>query len=166
MTTSPESDAALLRDPGHLLALGLGTGLVPLAPGTAGTLVGVLLFLPLQSLTLPAYGLVVLALFVLGLPLCARTARRLGLHDHPAIVWDEVVGYLVTMSAAPVGWPWMLAGFVLFRFFDILKPWPIAWLDRFVTGGLGIMLDDALAGVYAGLVLSGLVLLTGVLGAT
>lgn len=155
----------MLGDPGHLLALGFGAGLVPLAPGTAGTLVAILLYLPAQALPLAWYVMLTLALLALGVPLCERTARALGLHDHPAIVWDEVAGYFITMTAAPAGALWVVAGFVLFRFFDILKPWPINNLDRTVTGGFGIMLDDALAGVYAGLALQGLVLLTGVISA-
>lgn len=84
-----------------------------------------------------------------GVYLCGFTARALGVHDHSGIVWDEIVGYFVTMFAAPEGWQWVLAGFVLFRFFDIVKPWPIHWLDRRVGGGLGIMLDDIVAGLFA-----------------
>jgi phosphatidylglycerophosphatase A len=160
--TISRPDRRLLTDPGHLLALGFGTGLVPLMPGTFGTLIGVLLYLPLQGLPLPIYLMLALVLFALGVPLCERTAHRIGLHDHPAIVWDEVVGFLITMSLAPTGWPWIVVGFVLFRFFDILKPWPIRQLDRTVTGGFGIMFDDAVAGLYAGAGLYFLVLLSGV----
>ena len=139
----------LLRDPRHLLSLGLGSGLSPWAPGTAGTLVALPLYWMLSGLALPAYlGLTLVALLV-GFYLCGFTARELAVHDHPGIVWDEVVGYLITMIAAPPGWLWMLAGFALFRLFDIAKPWPIRWLDRQVGGGLGIMLDDVLAGVFA-----------------
>jgi phosphatidylglycerophosphatase A len=133
----------------HLLSLGFGTGLVPKLPGTAGTVVGVVLFLPLQYLPWQYYLAVTLVMFVAGIWLCGRTADRLGVHDHPAIVWDEIVGYLVTMCLAPPGWMWLLAGFILFRIFDIWKPWPIRWLDKQVRGGLGIMLDDLLAAVYA-----------------
>lgn len=139
----------LLRHPVHLLALGFGTGLSPRAPGTAGTLVGVMLYLGLQHLPLVYYIGITLILFAAGVWICNEAARRLGVHDHPAIVWDEVVGYLVAMIAAPAGWAWILLGFVLFRLFDIWKPWPIGWLDRRVRGGLGIMLDDVLAGVFA-----------------
>lgn len=152
MTTS-RPDWRLLADPGHLLALGFGTGLVPVAPGTFGTLAGLVLYLPARRLPLVPYLLVTLAGLALGIWLCGRCARRLGQPDHPAIVWDEVVGFFVTMTAAPAGGGWLVAGFVLFRFFDILKPWPVAVLDRRVGGGLGIMLDDVLAGVYAGLCL-------------
>ncbi len=161
----PPPDPALLRDPGHLLALGFGTGLAPVAPGTFGTLIGVLLYLPLQQLPWFAYLALILVLLLIGIPLCQRTAGRLGVHDHPAIVWDEVVGFLITMTLAPAGWPWIVAGFVLFRIFDILKPWPIRSLDRKVGGGLGIMVDDVAAGVYAGASLYLLVQLTGAIGA-
>lgn len=152
MTTS-RPDWRLLADPGHLLALGFGSGLAPTAPGTFGTLAGIVLYLPAARLTLLPYLGLTLLLLVLGVWLCGRSAARLGVPDHPAIVWDEVVGLFVTMTGAPAGFGWLLAGFVLFRIFDILKPWPIAVLDRRVGGGLGIMLDDVLAGVAAALCL-------------
>jgi phosphatidylglycerophosphatase A len=138
-----------LSDPVHLLAFGLGTGCSPKAPGTMGTLLAMALYLPLAQLPLAAY-LGVLALVSLaGVWLCGRAARELGVHDHPGIVWDEIAGYLLTMTAAPPGIGWMLGGFLLFRLFDIWKPWPIRWLDRRVGGGLGIMLDDLAAGAAA-----------------
>ena len=140
--------SGFLKHPVHLLALGFGTGCVPRAPGTAGTLVGVFLYLLLQNLGDLIYLAIVLVLFVVGIWVCGRTARDLGMHDHQAIVWDEIVGYLVTMIMAPPGWVWVLSGFVLFRLFDIWKPWPIRWADRRVTGGLGVMLDDVIAGIY------------------
>ena len=143
----------LLRHPADFLALGFGSGLVPRAPGTAGTVVAIPLYLLLQPLALHLYLPLVAVLFLVGIPLCAHTAGRLGVHDHPGIVWDEIVGYLVTMTFAPPGWLWIVAGFVLFRLFDILKPWPIKWLDRKVGGGFGIMVDDLLAGMAAAAVL-------------
>ena len=139
----------LLRHPLGFLGFGFGSGLVPVAPGTAGTLAAVPLYLLLKDLPLAGYLAVVALLFLAGLPVCAHAARQLGVHDHPAIVWDEIVGYLVTMVAAPPGLVWIVAGFVLFRFFDILKPWPIRWCDRRVQGGFGILLDDLLAGVFS-----------------
>jgi phosphatidylglycerophosphatase A len=148
----------LLRHPVHFLSLGLGSGLAPVAPGTFGTVAALPLYLLLRPLELGAYLAVVAALFLLGVALCGRTARALGVHDHPAIVWDEVVGYLVTMTAAPGGWFWPLVGFALFRLFDIVKPWPVRTADRRVGGGGGIMLDDLLAGLYAALVLQGIAL--------
>lgn len=145
----PAVPARLLRDPGHLLSLGFGAGLAPYAPGTFGTLVGVALYWALVPLPLPAYLGMVLFAIALGIRLCGRTAQVLGVKDHPGIVWDEVVGFWVTMAGVPVGWVSCLAGFVLFRFFDIVKPWPIRVLDRRIGGGLGIMLDDLAAGVFA-----------------
>ena len=141
--------ASLLRDPGHFLALGFGSGLVPRAPGTFGTLAAIPLYLLCMQLATAHYLLVVVAAFAVGVYLCGRTARALQVHDHPAIVWDEVVGYLLTMAWAPPGWVWLLLGFAAFRLFDILKPWPISLLDRRLGGGLGIMLDDGLAGLAA-----------------
>jgi phosphatidylglycerophosphatase A len=141
--------ARLLLHPVDFLALGFGSGMTPLAPGTAGTVVAIPLYLLMQPLALMPYLAVVALLFLVGIPICAHTANRLGVHDHPGIVWDEIVGYLVTMAFAPAGWLWVAAGFVLFRLFDIVKPWPIRWCDRKVHGGFGIMLDDLLAGVFA-----------------
>ena len=132
-----------------LLAFGLGAGCAPKAPGTMGTLLAVVLYLPFSQLALPAYALLLLIVIVGGVWLCDQVSQDLGVHDHPGIVWDEIAGFLLTMLAAPSGWPWVLVGFVLFRLFDIWKPWPIGWLDRRVHGGLGIMLDDLVAGAFA-----------------
>ncbi len=136
-------------DPAHLLALGLGTGYAPLAPGTAGTVLGVAIYFALRPAPLWLYLLIVAMLTAVAVRVCGQTAADLGVHDHPAIVMDEVVGYLVAMIGAPPGAGWMLLGFVLFRGFDILKPWPIRAVDSRMGGGLGIVFDDLLAGVYA-----------------
>lgn len=149
--------AVSLADPGHLLSLGLGTGLLPRAPGTWGSLLAVPVFIVLHPYGQATYIAVVSALFVLGVYLAGRTARALGVHDHSAIVIDEVVGMLVTWIAAGPGWFTIVAGFVLFRFFDIVKPWPIRRIDREVTGGMGIMLDDLVAGLMAAAVLQALI---------
>ncbi|MDZ7841528.1 MAG: phosphatidylglycerophosphatase A [Gammaproteobacteria bacterium] len=149
-------DALSLTDPGHLLALGLGTGLLPRAPGTWGSLLAIPVFFMLHPFGPVIYVAAVTVLFVLGIYLCGRTARALGVHDHGAIVIDEVVGMLVTWVAAGPGWFTVVAGFVLFRFFDIVKPWPIRRIDREVAGGMGIMLDDLLAGLMAAAVLQAL----------
>lgn len=141
--------SGLLRQPVHWLAFGFGSGLSPKAPGTAGTLMAIPLYLLLAQLPLWAYGAVVLLALLVGVYLCDRTSRDLGVHDHPGIVWDEFVGYWITMLAAPAGWLWVLIGFAWFRVFDVLKPWPIRWLDRHVHGGFGIMIDDVVAGVMA-----------------
>ena len=142
-------------NPVHVVAVGFGSGLLPSAPGTWGTVVGVGVHLALLALALPLAGhlAAVAALCLLGVWVCGRAAADFGVHDHQAIVWDEVAGYLVTMALAPPGWQALVLGFVLFRLFDITKPWPIRQVDRHVGGGLGVMLDDLLAGVAAGGVL-------------
>lgn len=144
------ADPRILRDPVHLVAFGFGTGLSPYAPGTFGTLVGIPFVLLMAPLGLAAQLGVVFVGFLLGIYVCGESARRLGVHDHGGIVWDEVVGYAVTMLAVPAEPLWMLAGFALFRLFDIWKPWPIREADHSLKGGLGIMLDDVLAGIFAG----------------
>ncbi len=155
MSTSPPETKAEVnprpdwRNPWHLLAFGLGSGGVPKAPGTAGTLAAVPLYLVLASFSTTVYLLTLLVMFVFGIWLCGKVSRDLGAHDHGGIVWDEWVGFLTTMIWAPSGWLWVLVGFLLFRLFDIWKPWPIGYLDRQLGGGLGIMLDDLLAGVYS-----------------
>ena len=144
----------VFSDPVWFLASGFGTGLAPRAPGTAGTLVGVVLQWMLTPLAWTSRVLLVLVLCAAGVWICGRAAEKVGVHDHPAIVYDEVVGYLVTMLFLPGGWAWMVAGFVAFRFFDIVKPWPIRLVDDQVRGGLGVMLDDLIAGLLAGSVLA------------
>ena len=130
-----------------------------MAPGTFGTLAAVPFYLLLHQLALLPYLLTVSVLALLGVWLCHVTSRDLGVHDHGGIVWDEMVGYWLTMAAAPAGWLWLALGFALFRLFDIWKPWPIRWADRQIHGGLGIMFDDILAAAYAWLCLQGLALL-------
>ena len=141
----------------HFLAFGFGSGKAPVAPGTFGTLVGIPAYLLLQPLATYIYVAVVAGLFGVGVWLCHVTERDLGVHDHPGIVWDEIVGYLITMFMAPAGWVWMAAGFLLFRLFDIWKPFPIRQIERRIQGGFGNMLDDALAAVYAWFVLQAVV---------
>ncbi|GAA4651707.1 phosphatidylglycerophosphatase A [Kistimonas scapharcae] len=138
-----------LSNPVHFLAFGLGSGLAPKAPGTFGTLAAIPLYLLLSHLSLPMYALVLVLASLLGIWLCGKTAKDLGVHDHPGIVWDEFCGYWLTMLAAPSGWLWIIVGFILFRLFDIWKPWPISLADQRVPGGMGIMVDDLIAGLYA-----------------
>ncbi|MDT8450680.1 MAG: phosphatidylglycerophosphatase A [Wenzhouxiangellaceae bacterium] len=141
--------AVALGTPAGLLAFGFGAGLSPKAPGTAGTLAGMLLALPLTGLPDWA-GLAIVALaFVAGIPICERTSHALGVHDHGGIVWDEVAGIWLVLMTVPFHWAWWLGAFIAFRVFDIAKPWPIGWLDRRVTGGFGIMVDDLIAAFYA-----------------
>lgn len=143
----------VLTSPVHFLAFGFGSGLSPKAPGTMGTLAAIPLYLLLMNLPLTGYLLAVLLISVAGVWICGESSRRLGVHDHGGIVWDEFAGFLLTMTAAPQGWAWIVLGFALFRLFDIWKPWPVRVADRQLHGGLGIMLDDILAGIYAWLVL-------------
>ena len=148
--THPVSARTVFTSPIHFLAFGLGSGLAPKAPGTFGTLAAIPLYLIMAQWSLSTYLLVVLLAFVLGVWICGESAQRLGQHDYGGIVWDEFVGFWITLIAAPRlgGWE-VLLGFILFRWFDIVKPWPIKWADDKVSGGLGIMLDDVLAGVMA-----------------
>jgi len=139
----------VLTSPIHFLAFGFGSGLAPFAPGTFGTLAAIPLYLLMQPLSLPLYLLIVAVVSFVGIWICDKSSTALGVHDHSGIVWDEFAGYFVTMIAAPKGWLWIVIGFALFRLFDIWKPWPISVLDKKVAGGLGIMVDDLLAGVFA-----------------
>ncbi|PAJ74861.1 phosphatidylglycerophosphatase A [Pseudoalteromonas sp. NBT06-2] len=146
-----------LKKPHQFLALGFGLGLAPKAPGTFGTFAA----LPFIFLTVQ-YGIVIqlitaLVISIVGIWLCGKTADDVGVHDHGAIVWDEVAGYYITMIGAVINWQTLLVGFVLFRFFDIVKPGPIRWLDKKVSGGFGIMIDDVLAGIFSLICLQALI---------
>lgn len=143
----------LLQNPSALLAFGFGSGLAPVMPGTVGTIAAIPFYLLLSQLSFWMYLLAVMLASLGGIYLCDVTAKKMGVHDHGGIVWDEFVGLWITLIAAPPGWPWIVVGFVLFRFFDIVKPWPISVADRSVKGGWGIMLDDILAGLVAAMVL-------------
>ena len=138
-----------LANPIHFLALGFGSGLAPKAPGTFGTLAALPLYFLMMDLSLTSYLLLTLVVTIVGFWICDIAAKDMDVHDHGAIVWDEIAGLLITMIAAPVSITALVVGFGLFRFFDILKPWPIKLLDRHVKGGFGIMIDDVLAGVFA-----------------
>lgn len=140
-----------LLNPVHLLAVGFGSGLIHPAPGTwgslAGTFIGVILLALLGTKTF----LILTALcFALGCYLCQKTADDMGVHDHGAIVWDEFVGVFIVLAAVPeLSWQWVVTAFVLFRFFDILKPYPIRYFDEKLESGFGIMVDDVVAAIYA-----------------
>lgn len=138
-----------LLNPVHFLALGFGSGLAPKAPGTFGTLAAVPLFLLMAPLSTNIYLLLLVIMSLAGIYICGKAAEDAGVPDHGAIVWDEIVGLLITMCLMPVTWQTLLVGFVLFRFFDILKPWPISFIDKNCHGGFGIMLDDIVAGIAA-----------------
>lgn len=141
----------ILRDPVLFLAFGFGSGLARKAPGTCGTLAAIpLYYFLMQFNSVLFYSLLTLAVTVIGVWICDLAAQKLGEHDFGGIVWDEIAGYLITMWWLSFTWQNVLAGFVLFRLFDIFKPWPIKWVDQKIHGGLGIMLDDVLAAVFAG----------------
>lgn len=139
----------LLSHPAHFLACGMGSGLSPVVPGTAGTLFAWLLY-PLirPQFSDAGFMLLLAAGFVIGVLACERTGRALGVADHGAIVWDEIVPFWFVLLFTPAGWPWQLAAFVLFRFFDIVKPQPARWVDNQLKNGFGVMLDDFVAALY------------------
>jgi len=155
MTQASPTFHALVRDPRLLLAFGFGSGLSPLMPGTAGTLLALPFWFVLAQLPLWAYLAVLLCATLVGVYLCGFAARFMGVHDHGGIVWDEFVGLWIALCAAPLEWPYVALGFFAFRVFDMVKPWPISWADKKVSGGLGIMLDDVLAGVAALILVQG-----------
>jgi phosphatidylglycerophosphatase A len=148
-----------LSNPLHLAAVGFGSGLAPVAPGTFGTLAAIPLFYLLAILSIEWYVTVLIVTSLVGFWFCHAATKAMGVHDHKAIVWDEFVGYWITMMPILLIYPdsqiesiptiWVVIGFVLFRFFDVLKPFPISWLDRNVEGGIGIMLDDIVAGIFS-----------------
>jgi phosphatidylglycerophosphatase A len=151
-----------LSNPWHLLATGFGSGLSPIIPGTVGTLASIPFYLLLVQLPLFVYIGVVVVSAIIGNKICDITANDMKVHDHGSIVWDEFVGFWITMLMIPIlgidpfDWKFILLGFVLFRFFDMVKPWPISWLDKKVDGGFGIMIDDVVAGFMSLAVLWGL----------
>jgi phosphatidylglycerophosphatase A len=147
-----------LQNPLHLLAVGFGSGASPYAPGMAGTLVAIPIYWLMQLTPMPVYTLLLAIMIFVGFWLCDVADKAIGVHDHPSIVWDEIVGYLLTMWAVPATWMWMLLGFLLFRLFDIWKPAPIGWINTHVGGGVGMVVDDLMAAVYAGIVLHVIIL--------
>ena len=132
-----------------LLALGFGSGLIVRAPGTFGSLLGLALWWPATLLPIPQQALVIAVAFLIGIPVCAYAARRLGQQDPGSIVFDEFVGQWIALIVVPLDWRWWIAAFLAFRLFDITKPWPVSMADREVHGGLGVMLDDGIAGLMA-----------------
>lgn len=138
-----------VRNPIHLIAAGFGSGLAPRAPGTFGTLAALIPWWPLHFLPGIGYWAVITLGTALGIYVCGKTARDLRTHDHGSIVWDEFIGLWIALAWLPTSATWIIAGFLLFRLFDIWKPWPIRWCDKHVHGGIGIMLDDILAGIFA-----------------
>ncbi len=143
----------VFKNPIYFFAFGFGSGLSPVAPGTIGTLAAIPLYWGLSQFRWSIYIGVTIIAFIVGVCLCDKVSRDLGKHDYKGIVWDEIVGYWLTMLMIPKGLGWTIAGFVLFRLFDIWKPEPIRWVDKRVQGGLGIMLDDVLAAIPAWIIL-------------
>lgn len=149
-STDPRLSAKMRRSPVLFVALGFGTGCLPKAPGTWGTMIAIpLCWLAQLTLSTVQFAALALFMFLIGIWLCEQASLALGRHDHPAIVWDEITGYFITMIAAPKSGLWLLLGFALFRLFDIFKPWPIRQADRMLEGGFGVMADDILAAAYA-----------------
>lgn len=163
MNTSEQKEATpdrlalkkvVFGSPSGFLAFGFGSGLSPFAPGTMGTLVAVPFIFALRSLNEPVFWVALILLFAVGVYLCGHVSHKLGVHDHGGIVWDEMLGYWLSAALVPLQWPWLLAAFLLFRFFDILKPWPIRQLDKKVSGGFGIMIDDVVAALFTLIILA------------
>ena len=140
----------VLTDPVLFLAFGFGSGLAKKAPGTMGTLAAIPVYLLFVQADWLIYSMLTVISTIAGIWICGIAANKLAEHDFGGIVWDEVAGYLITMWLVPCTWQTVLVGFVLFRIFDILKPWPIKYLDHHVKGGFGIMIDDVLAAIFAG----------------
>lgn len=149
LSQDPALKRLSLKNPVHFLALGFGSGLAAKAPGTFGTIAAIPLVYLMSFLSLPVYIAITVLACVIGVYICDKASKDMQVHDHGAIVWDEVAGLMVTFIAAPASGWWLVLGFILFRFFDILKPWPIKWLDAKVHGGFGIMIDDIIAGVFS-----------------
>lgn len=138
-----------LFKPSHFLAFGFGSGLSPIMPGTFGSLAAIPLIYFLSFLPIELYIFVCILSFVIGIKICSIATQDLGVHDHGAIVWDEIAGMMIVFVAVPIGIWTIVIGFLLFRLFDIVKPWPISVLDKKLDGGFGIMIDDVLAGLFA-----------------
>jgi phosphatidylglycerophosphatase A len=153
METARSLGVTVLRDPVHWIPFGFGVGLLPLAPGTWGSALGLLLFWLVPPLPLLGSLLLVAAGLMLGVWLCGLSSRRLGVHDHPGIVFDEIVAMWATLAAVPRQAAWFALAFLAFRLFDVWKPWPIREADHRIGGGLGIMLDDVLAAAFAAVLL-------------
>jgi len=156
MTEESETQNSLrsqvVKDPVHWLAFGFGTGLLPKAPGTWASLATVIVYGLSPPFSLQTLLLVIVVMFAAGIWICGKSAERIGVHDHSGIVWDEFVGMLITLTVAGRDPLWMAVAFLAFRIMDIWKPWPIRDVDHRLSGGLGIMLDDVLAAIYAALV--------------
>jgi phosphatidylglycerophosphatase A len=150
---SPPLPQKIWRDPLYFIAFGLGSGTMPFAPGTFGTLLAIPFYLLMRPLPLVPYIIFVIAFIIFSSWISERVSREIHVHDHPGMCIDEFTGFFVTMINAPHGWEWILLGFLLFRLFDIWKPWPIRYVDKKIYGGFGMILDDIVAGIFAMLII-------------
>ncbi len=141
------------KKPIYLLATGFGSGLSPIMPGTCGTIIAIPIYWLLNLLPWEYYLIALAIMVVAGFLICGIVERQTKVKDNPSIVWDEIVGYLLTMAFMPTSCRYIIIGFILFRIFDIWKPWPVNWVNDNMHGGFGIVIDDLLAAVYAGLLL-------------
>lgn len=145
----PAVPSSVWQNPWHFIAFGFGTGAIPIAPGTCGTLIAIPIYLYLCTYSYKMYFIFASLITLFSIWLCGKVSAELEVKDHQGMCLDEIVGFLVTMLGAPAGWGWIIIGFILFRCFDIWKPWPLAWIDTHITGGLGMILDDVAAGLYS-----------------
>lgn len=137
------------KKPTHFIAFGFGAGTLPKAPGTFGTLAAIPFYLAMQQLSHISYFVLLIVIILASIWLCEKVSREIHIHDHQGMCLDEIAGYLVTMFAAPHGIKWIMIGFILFRLFDIFKPPPIKYIDEKINGGIGMILDDVVAGIYS-----------------
>ncbi len=158
---TPKVPAAMWQNPLYFLAFGLGSGAMPIAPGTFGTLMSIPFYLLLRPMPLLTYAIFLVGFIVISSLICSKVSREIKVDDHQGMCIDEFAGFFVTMFNAPWGWQWVVLGFILFRIFDIVKPWPIYIVDRKMHSGFGMILDDVLAGVYSCIVIQILAKLTG-----
>lgn len=149
MTKKSASELFNIKNPVHFLALGFGSGLSPKAPGTMGTLAAIPLYLICAQFSLNIFIAITIFISIVGIWICDKASKDAGVHDHGAIVWDEIAGFFITMIAVPATWQAIIVGFIFFRILDIAKPWPISIADKKIGGGFGIMVDDVIAGILA-----------------
>jgi phosphatidylglycerophosphatase A len=149
MTTTTPDLRFLFSNPLHFLALGFGTGLSRIAPGTMGTLIAAPIFYGLMQTPEVIHYVVIALLFLVGIPICAIAGRHLGVTDHSGIVWDEIVAFLLVLEFTTLSWQWWITAFLLFRLFDIWKPFPISYFDAKFKDGFGVMFDDLVAALFA-----------------
>ncbi len=151
--TVPPIPTTVWQKPLHFIAFGFGSGALPIAPGTFGTLVAVPFYLALRAFPVSIYIFLVILIALASMWICERVSKEIKIDDHQGMCLDEIVGFLVTMIGAPHNFIWIIVGFLLFRFFDIFKPWPINYIDTHVHGGIGMILDDVCAGIFSLIIL-------------